>query len=88
MALYRVSMVKTQISSKGQTTIPYVFRKKWKTSQVLWEGNPDGSVVVRPIIDVMALYGIANNGGQRDPNERDQAHQAIAEEVAKRSPAR
>ena len=74
-------MVKTRISSKGQTTIPSQFRKKWKTSQVFWEVGPKGTAVVRPVPDAMSLLGIAGNNPPRDPQEMEKAHQAIAEDT-------
>jgi bifunctional DNA-binding transcriptional regulator/antitoxin component of YhaV-PrlF toxin-antitoxin module len=77
--LYYISnMVRTHITSKGQTTIPSQFRKKWKTSQVFWESGPGGSAVVRPVPGAMALLGIASNGRRRDPREMDKADEAIA----------
>jgi len=74
-------MVKTRISSKGQTTIPSQFRKKWKTSQVLWEAGPKGTAVVRPVPDAMSLFGIAGNTRKRDPQEIEKAHRAIADDA-------
>ena len=73
-------MVRTQITSKGQTTIPSQFRKKWKTSQVFWESGPGGSAVVRPVPRAASLLGIANNGRRRDPREMEKAFEAIADE--------
>ena len=75
---YIQGMVRTHITSKGQTTIPSQFRKKWKTSQVFWESGPGGSAVVRPVPGAMALFGIANNGLRRDPREMEKAYDAIA----------
>jgi bifunctional DNA-binding transcriptional regulator/antitoxin component of YhaV-PrlF toxin-antitoxin module len=77
-------MVKTHISSKGQTTIPSHFRKKWKTSQVFWEAGPKGTAVVRPVPDARLLLGIAGNGRPRDPQEMEKAHKAVAEDADKR----
>jgi bifunctional DNA-binding transcriptional regulator/antitoxin component of YhaV-PrlF toxin-antitoxin module len=74
-------MVKTRISSKGQTTIPSQFRKKWKTSQVFWEAGPKGTVFVRPVPDVMSLLGIAGSNRPPDPHEMEKASQAIADEA-------
>jgi bifunctional DNA-binding transcriptional regulator/antitoxin component of YhaV-PrlF toxin-antitoxin module len=74
-------MVKTRISSKGQTTIPSQFRKQWKTSQVFWETGPKGTAVVRPVPDAMSLLGIAGNGRPRDPREMDKAQKGIAEDA-------
>jgi bifunctional DNA-binding transcriptional regulator/antitoxin component of YhaV-PrlF toxin-antitoxin module len=78
-------MVRTHITSKGQTTIPSQFRKKWKTSQVFWENGPDGSAVVRPVPDAMSFLGIANNGRPRDPRETEKAQKAIADDADKGS---
>jgi bifunctional DNA-binding transcriptional regulator/antitoxin component of YhaV-PrlF toxin-antitoxin module len=77
-------MVRTQITSKGQTTIPSELRKKWKTSQVLWESAPDGSAIVRPVPDAMSLLGIAATGKPRDPREMEKAHEAIARDAIKK----
>jgi bifunctional DNA-binding transcriptional regulator/antitoxin component of YhaV-PrlF toxin-antitoxin module len=74
-------MVKTRISSKGQTTIPAQFRKQWKTSQVLWEVGPGGTAVVRPAPDVMALFGIAGHHPPRDLQELEKARHAIADDA-------
>lgn len=80
-------MVRTLITSKGQTTIPSAFRKRWKTSQVFWEGNPDGSAVVRPVPDALALFGIAGDGKRKDPREKRKAEDGIAEDAEKERPA-
>jgi bifunctional DNA-binding transcriptional regulator/antitoxin component of YhaV-PrlF toxin-antitoxin module len=77
-------MVKTSISSKGQTTIPSQFRKQWKTSQVFWEVGPKGTAVVRPVPDAMSLLGIAGNNRPRDPREMEKAQNAIADDVNER----
>jgi bifunctional DNA-binding transcriptional regulator/antitoxin component of YhaV-PrlF toxin-antitoxin module len=78
-------MVKTRISSKGQTTIPSQFRKKWKTSQVFWEVGPKGTAVVRPVPDAMSLLGIAGSNRPRDPHEMEKARKAIADDANKRT---
>lgn len=80
-------MVRTLITSKGQTTIPSTFRKRWKTRQVLWESNPDGSAVVRPAPDALALFGIASDGKRKDPREKQKAEDGIAEDAEKEGPA-
>ena len=74
-------MVKTRISSKGQTTIPSQFRKQWKTSQVFWEAGPKGTAVVRPVPDAMSLLGIAGNSRPRDLHEMEKAQKAIADDA-------
>jgi len=80
-------MVRTKITSKGQTTIPSIIRKKWKTHQVFWEGKPDGSAVVRPVPDAAALFGIAGDGRRKDPQEKEKAEKGIAEDAKKEGPA-
>ena len=69
-------MVKTFISSKGQTTIPAKYRARWKTNQVIWEELPDGAVRVRPVPDLMSLLGSAKSPLPRDPHEKDKARAA------------
>jgi bifunctional DNA-binding transcriptional regulator/antitoxin component of YhaV-PrlF toxin-antitoxin module len=82
---YIPSMVRTHITSKGQTTIPSEFRKKWKASQVLWEEGPGGSAVVRPVPLAASFLGIAQNGKPRDPREMEKARQAIADESGEKT---
>lgn len=73
-------MVKTLVSSKGQTTIPVMFRKRWHASRVIWTSNPDGSASVRPAPDVMTLLGRAGSKPPRHPEERELAMDAIVAE--------
>jgi bifunctional DNA-binding transcriptional regulator/antitoxin component of YhaV-PrlF toxin-antitoxin module len=75
-------MVKTHISSKGQTTIPSALRKKWKVSQIWWEMNPDGTARVSPTPDIMSLLGSAAGGKPRDPGEKKKARQAMGRRAA------
>ena len=79
---YLATMVKTHISSKGQTTIPSDFRKKWKVSQVWWQLNPDGTARVSPAPDIMSLFGSAGDGSPRDPGEKKKARRAIGRNAA------
>jgi bifunctional DNA-binding transcriptional regulator/antitoxin component of YhaV-PrlF toxin-antitoxin module len=72
-------MIKTHISSKGQTTIPVKFRARWKSVEVVWEEMPDGSAQVRPVPDIMSLLGSAHTAQARDPNEKNNARTAWAE---------
>ena len=74
-------MVKTLVSSKGQTTIPVVFRKRWRASRVIWTSNPDGSASVRPAPDVMTLLGRAGSKQPRLTGERKLAVDAIVEDL-------
>jgi bifunctional DNA-binding transcriptional regulator/antitoxin component of YhaV-PrlF toxin-antitoxin module len=76
-------MVKTHISSKGQTTIPAKFRARWKSSEVVWEDMPDGSAQVRPVPDILALLGSAHTEQPRDPDEKAKARLGWAGAVAK-----
>ena len=70
-------MVRTSITSKGQTTVPVELRRIWKTSEVLWESCEDGSARVRPVPDVMALFGAAHDGKPKDPAEKTKAREAM-----------
>jgi len=70
-------MVRTSITSKGQTTIPVELRRIWKTSEVLWEACPDGSARVRPVPNVMALFGAAHDGKPKDTAEKAKAREAM-----------
>ena len=80
--LYLNNMVKTKISSKGQTTIPKKFLNLWKTSQVLWDLNPDGTARVAPTPNIMSLLGSAANDTPRDPNEKKKARHEIGRNTA------
>jgi bifunctional DNA-binding transcriptional regulator/antitoxin component of YhaV-PrlF toxin-antitoxin module len=74
-------MVKTRVSSKGQTTIPGRYRSRWKTSEVVWEDAPDGGAIVRPLPDIMALFGSAHTVQPRERNEKSKARSGWAEGV-------
>jgi len=75
-------MVKTRISSKGQTTVPRRFLKLWKTSQVLWDLNPDGTARVSPTPDIMALMGSITDGGSQVHDEKAKTRAAIGRNAA------
>ena len=70
-------MVMTTITSKGQTTIPATIRSSWKTREVYWERQPDGSAVVRPVAGIMSLFGAAQNRVPRDAAEKTKAREAM-----------
>ncbi|HXC02235.1 MAG TPA: hypothetical protein VNU49_06250 [Opitutaceae bacterium] len=78
-------MVKTLITSKGQTTVPVELRRIWKTAEVVWETCKDGSARVRPVPDVMSLFGAANDGTPRDPEEKRKAREAMGRRTGKAS---
>ena len=80
--LYLDNMVKTKISSKGQTTIPKKFLNLWKTSQVLWDLNPDGTARVAPTPNIMSLLGSAANNTPRDSHEKRKSRDAIGRNAA------
>ena len=70
-------MVRTFITSKGQTTVPVAFRRAWQSNELLWEANPDGSVRVRPAPDIMGLFGAARSALKRDPAEKTRARELM-----------
>lgn len=73
-------MVKTRISSKGQTTIPAKFRSRWKSTELVWEEAPDGGAYVRPVPDIMSLFGSAKSAAPRDLDEKGKARAAWGRE--------
>jgi AbrB family looped-hinge helix DNA binding protein len=53
-------MVKTNLSSKGQVTIPLSFRKRMHltpTQTVELDQLPDGAVILRPVRSILDLAG-------------------------------
>ena len=70
-------MATTWITSKGQTTIPIELRRVWRTKAVIWETCADGTDRVRPVPDVMALFGAAGDGKSRDRDEKKKAREAM-----------
>jgi bifunctional DNA-binding transcriptional regulator/antitoxin component of YhaV-PrlF toxin-antitoxin module len=74
-------MVKTRISSKGQTTIPVKFRLRWKSSEVVWDETSDGGAIVRPVPDIMALFGSAHTPKRRDEAEKQKGREGWAQEI-------
>jgi bifunctional DNA-binding transcriptional regulator/antitoxin component of YhaV-PrlF toxin-antitoxin module len=82
-------MVRTNISSKGQITIPQVFRQRMPLTgkqEVEVDQLSDGSVIVRPVTSILDLAGsIALKRPLLPPQkERRQARRAMAEQAAKR----
>lgn len=71
-------MVKTRISSKGQTTIPAKFRARWKSLELVWEELPDGGARVSPVPDILSLFGSAKTTLRRDSDEKAKARTAWA----------
>lgn len=55
-----MTMVKTNLSSKGQVTIPLSFRKRMHltpTQTVELDQMPDGAVILRPVQSILDLAG-------------------------------
>ena len=77
LILYFFVMVRTNVSSKGQTTIPRAILKAWNTRQVLWDLNPDGSARVAPAPNIMSLMGSAAGDLPRDLQEKQKSREAI-----------
>jgi len=82
-------MVRTNISSKGQITIPQIFRKRMPLTgkqEVEVDQLPDGSVIVRPVASILDLAGsIALHRPLLSPQaERRQARLGMARQAAKR----
>ena len=82
-------MIRTNISSKGQLTIPQVFRKRMtltRKQEVEVDQLPDGSVIVRPVASILDLAGsITLKRALLSPQEeRKQARQSMAHQAAKR----
>ena len=77
-------MVKTLVSSKGQTTIPAKYRARWKSSEGVWEDMPDGSARVRPVPDILSLFGSASSAQLRDPDEKTKARTGWAAQPVKK----
>lgn len=71
-------MVKTHVSSKGQMTIRAKFRPRWKTVEVNWDGQLDGGAHVRPVPNIMSLWGSAQTGQPHDPKEKSKGRLAWA----------
>jgi bifunctional DNA-binding transcriptional regulator/antitoxin component of YhaV-PrlF toxin-antitoxin module len=66
----------TNITSKGQTTVPHKFRKLWKARTVIWETCPDGSARVSPAPELGDLFGSAKSKIPRNPQEKSKARAA------------
>lgn len=80
--LYFANMVKTRVSSKGQTTIPRQFLQRWKTSEVLWDLNPDGTARVSPRPEIMSLMGSMAGSRPRIRDEKRKTRAAIGRNAA------
>lgn len=86
-------MVRTNISSKGQLTIPHIFRKRMaltRKQEVEVDQLSDGSVVVRPVSSILDLAGsVTLNRPLLTPQEeRRRARKIMAEQAAKRGRSR
>ena len=70
-------MVITSLTSKGQTTVPGSIRRHWQTREVYWEQCPDGSAIVRPVKDIVDLFGIAKSALPKDIREKSHARASM-----------
>jgi AbrB family looped-hinge helix DNA binding protein len=82
-------MVRTNISSKGQITIPQIFRQRMALTgkqEVEVDQMADGTVVVRPVASILDLAGsVTLNQPLLSPQEeRRQARLIMARQAAKR----
>ena len=60
-------MSKGTLSSKGQVTIPVVYRRRWKLSgsrALDFNQLPDGTVQIKPARSIMELAGILKSKRQ------------------------
>jgi hypothetical protein len=60
----------------------------WKTSQVLWDLNPDGTARVSPTPDIMSLLGSAGDGRPPGAGEKKRTRSAIGRNAAQEGTAR
>ena len=70
-------MIKSTVTDKGQTTIPLPVREKLnlKPQQTLtWEVRSDGSVLIKPLPDVMELFGILGGNGKNGQIQSENNH--------------
>ena len=82
-------MVRTNISSKGQITIPQIFRQRMALTgkqEVEIDQMADGTVVIRPVASILDLAGsVTLNQPLLSPQEeRRQARLIMARQAAKR----
>jgi len=78
-------MFPTNLSSKGQLTIPKQFRQRMKLTgrrRVVIEQLDDGTVLIRPVRSVLHLAGTLSLKRPLLPpqQERREAHDALARE--------
>ena len=82
-------MVRTNISGKGQITIPQIFRQRMALTgkqEVEIDQMADGTVVVRPVASILDLAGSVtlNQPLLSSQEERRQARLIMARQAAKR----
>lgn len=82
-------MVRTNISSKGQITIPRFFRRRMALTgkqEVEVDQLPDGSVVVRPVASILEIAGsvVLRRPLLSSQEERRQARKIMAAQSAQR----
>jgi hypothetical protein len=50
--------------------VPVEFRKEWVSNEIYWERCDDGSVRVRPVPDVLSLFGAAKSALPKTADEK------------------
>ena len=53
--------------------MPIEFRREWGGSEIYWERCEDGSVRVRPVPDVLSLFGAAKSASPKAADEKEAA---------------
>lgn len=82
-------MVRTNLSSKGQVTIPVSFRKRMHltgSQAIELDQMPDGAVVLRPVPSILDLAGGLKPEGGTLPRKEElrRARELMARRVLKR----
>lgn len=80
-------MIKSTISSKGQTTIPAPVREALNLKpheELIWDIQADGAVFVRPKPSALSLYGSLQSSVVYEGIEQENqaAQEGMAEEAA------
>jgi bifunctional DNA-binding transcriptional regulator/antitoxin component of YhaV-PrlF toxin-antitoxin module len=75
------------ITEKGQLTLPVKIRDAMnlgRKRKVRVTMSDNGLVTMRPLADVMSLFGVLKNGTRYDPDEKRKARQSMGRRVRKR----
>jgi bifunctional DNA-binding transcriptional regulator/antitoxin component of YhaV-PrlF toxin-antitoxin module len=75
------------ITSQGQLTLPVTIRKALKLGskrKVRVVMTKEGTVTLRPLPDVMSLFGALKSAVPYDPDEKQKARQAMGRRAARK----